>query len=163
MLAVMVRFRLAAVPRRRTKVQLAVLMLLASWLKGSGEDDSFSNEVAKWPTSTFWHMLKSFGNVASGLYFALPLPLLLPLPLPLLLLAVVLAVGPAVPLERPVNQRTPAAPRPRTSRTATVPATRSAAVARRAGGPRPRSGGGAQVAGIRRAPGAPRLWAPTTG
>src|SRR5256885_11167537 len=110
MLAVMVRFRLAAVPRRRTKVQLAVLMLLASWLKGSGEDDSFSNEVAKWPTSTFWHMLKSFGNVASGLYFALPLPLPLPLPLllPLLLLAVVLAVGPAVPLERPVDQRTAA-------------------------------------------------------
>src|SRR6266480_2343607 len=135
MLAVMVRFRLAAVPRRRTKVQLAVLMLLASWLKGSGEDDSFSNEVAKWPTSTFWHMLKSFGNVASGLYFALPLPL----PLPLLLLAVVLAVGPAVSLERPVNQRTPAAPRPRTSRTATVPATMSAAFARRAGVPRPRS------------------------
>src|SRR2546429_5123042 len=114
MLAVMVRFRLAAVPRRRTKVQLAVLMLLASWLKGSGEDDSFSNEVAKWPTSTFWHMLKSFGNVASGLYFALPLPL--PLPLPLLLLAVVLAVGPAVPLGRPGKHGTPAAPRPRTSR-----------------------------------------------
>src|SRR3982751_2867559 len=98
MLTVMVRFTLAALRCWRTKLQLAVLMLFASWLKGSGEDVSFSNEVAKWPRSTFWHRLKSFGNVASGLYFALPLPLPL--------LAGVLAAGPAVPLERPVYHRT---------------------------------------------------------
>src|SRR5205809_7802721 len=121
MLTVMVRFTLAALRCWRTKLQLAVLMLLASWLKGSGADVSFSNEAAKWPRSTFWHMLKSFGNVASGLYFAFPLPL--PLALPLRLLAGVLAAGPAVALERPVYQRTPAVPRPTTSRTAIVLAT----------------------------------------
>src|SRR5437764_11918391 len=129
MLARMVRFTLAAIPRWRTKVQLAVLMLLASWLKGSGGEVSLSNEVAKWPGSTFWHMLKSPGNIASGLYFALPL------------LAWVLAVGPAVPLEPPVNQMTPTVPRPRTSSTATALATISAALARRAPVPRPLSGG----------------------
>src|SRR3982751_3643018 len=76
MLTVIVSVALAGLRCWRTKLQLAVLMLLASWLKGSGEDVSFSNEMAKWPRSTFWHRLKSFGNVASGLYFALPLPLL---------------------------------------------------------------------------------------
>src|SRR2546421_4697722 len=139
MLAVMVRFTLAALRCWRTKLQLAVLMLLASWLKGSGADVSFSNEVAKWPRSTFWHMLKSFGNVASGLYFALPLPLL----------AGVLAVGAAVPLDRPVYQRTPAVPRPTTTRTAAVLATISAAFARRPPEPCPLSGGEPTVGGVR--------------
>src|SRR5213079_1408675 len=107
MLTVMVRFTLAALRCWRTKLQLAVLMLLASWLKGSGADVSFS----------------------------LPLPLALPLRL----LAGVLAAGPAVALERPVYQRTPAVPRPTTSRTAIVLSTISAAFARRLPVPRPLS------------------------
>src|SRR5215813_2553937 len=134
MLAVMVRFKAAAVPCWRTKVQLAVLMLLASWLKGSGVDVAFSKEMAKWPGSIFWHMLKSFGNVASGLYFALPLPLPLPL------LAGVLPAGLEVPLAWLVYQRTPTAPRPRTSRTATVLATISTVFAGRAWVRRPLCG-----------------------
>src|SRR5690349_9455988 len=112
MLAVMVRFIVAAVRCCRTKVQLAVLMLLASWLNGSGAEISFSNEAASWPRSTFWHRLKSFGKVAAGLYFAVPARF-------------------GVRFEWLVYQNTPAVPRPRTSRTATVPATMSAALGRR--------------------------------
>src|SRR5256714_704738 len=119
MLAVMVRFTLAALRCWRTKLQLAVLMLLASWLKGSGADVSFSNEVAKWPRSTFSHMLKSFGNVASGLYFALPLPLL----------AGGLGVGAAVSVGRAGCQRHPAGRAAATGPGGPVPG------ARRAGGP----------------------------